>query len=44
MKVAAVQMDITIFEKEKNLEKILANLETAARAGATAPRLPVRYS
>jgi predicted amidohydrolase len=34
MKVAAVQLDITIFEKEKNLENILANLETAARAGA----------
>lgn len=34
MKVAAVQMDITIFEKEKNLEKILGHLEAAARAGA----------
>ncbi|HEV2352518.1 MAG TPA: carbon-nitrogen hydrolase family protein [Terriglobia bacterium] len=34
MKVAATQMDITIFETEKNLEKILGHLETAARAGA----------
>ena len=34
MKVAAVQMDVKIFEKERNLEKVLANLETAARAGA----------
>ena len=34
MKVAAVQMDVTILEKEKNLEKILGNLETAASAGA----------
>lgn len=34
MKVAAVQMDITIFETQKNLEKILGHLETAARAGA----------
>jgi len=34
MKVAAVQMDVTIFEKEKNLKRILANFETAARAGA----------
>jgi predicted amidohydrolase len=34
MKVAAVQMDVTIFEKEKNLARILSNLETAARAGA----------
>ena len=34
MKVAAVQMDIKILEKAKNLEKILAGLESAARAGA----------
>jgi predicted amidohydrolase len=34
MKVAAVQMDIKILEKEQNLERILVNLEAAARAGA----------
>ncbi len=34
MKVAAVQMDVKILEKERNLEKILATLESAARAGA----------
>ena len=34
MKIAAVQMDVVILEKQRNLEKILANLETAARAGA----------
>ena len=34
MKVAAVQMDIKIFEKEQNLERIIANLEAAGRAGA----------
>ncbi|MGD0696654.1 MAG: carbon-nitrogen hydrolase family protein [Terriglobia bacterium] len=34
MKIAAVQMDITILEKEKNLAKILARLEEAAGAGA----------
>ncbi len=34
MKVAAVQMDVTILEKQRNLEKILAKLEAAARAGA----------
>jgi len=34
MKVAAVQMDVKILEKERNLEKILANLEAAARSGA----------
>jgi predicted amidohydrolase len=34
MKVAAVQMDVTILEKQRNLEKILAKLESAARAGA----------
>jgi predicted amidohydrolase len=34
MKVAAVQMDIKILEKEKNLEKILDSLESAAQAGA----------
>ena len=34
MKVAAVQMDVKILENEKNLERILANLETAVRAGA----------
>lgn len=33
MKIAAVQMDITILEKEKNLAKILARLEEAAGAG-----------
>ena len=34
MKVAAVQMDIKIFDKDGNLKRILAHLETAARAGA----------
>jgi predicted amidohydrolase len=34
MKVAAVQMDVKILEKAHNLEKVLAHLETAARAGA----------
>jgi predicted amidohydrolase len=34
MKVAAVQMDVTILERQRNLEKILAGLESAARAGA----------
>jgi len=34
MKIAAVQMDIMILEKEKNLAKILARLEEAAGAGA----------
>jgi predicted amidohydrolase len=34
MKVAAVQMDITIFETQKNLEKVLGHMQTAARAGA----------
>lgn len=34
MKVAVAQMDVKILEKERNLQKILANLEAAARAGA----------
>ena len=34
MKVAAVQMDVKILEKERNLENILASLEYAAGAGA----------
>lgn len=34
MKVAAVQMDVKILEKERNLQKVLENLEAAARAGA----------
>ena len=34
MKVAAVQMDVKILEKERNLEKVLHNLKAAARAGA----------
>ncbi len=34
MKVAAVQMDIKILEKDKNLEKILDCLESSAQAGA----------
>ena len=34
MKVAAVQMDIKILEKGQNLERILENLNHAARAGA----------
>ena len=31
MKIAAVQMDVKIFEKQRNLEKILAYLETATQ-------------
>jgi predicted amidohydrolase len=34
MKVAAVQMDVKILEKDRNLDKILASLEAAAQAGA----------
>ena len=34
MKVAAVQMDIKILEKEQNLERIMENLSQAARARA----------
>lgn len=34
MKIAAVQMDVKILEKERNLAKVLENLETAARTGA----------
>jgi predicted amidohydrolase len=34
MKVAAVQMDVTILEKDKNLTRILRRMEEAARAGA----------
>lgn len=34
MKVAAVQMDVKILDKQHNLEKILASLEAAARAGS----------
>lgn len=34
MKVAAVQMDVEILDKERNLARVLANLEKAARAGA----------
>ncbi len=34
MRIAAVQMDVKIAEKEQNLAKILENLERAARAGA----------
>ncbi|HEV2495977.1 MAG TPA: carbon-nitrogen hydrolase family protein [Terriglobia bacterium] len=34
MRVAAVQMDVKILEKERNLQKVLQNLEAAARAGA----------
>lgn len=34
MKVAAVQMDITILAREQNLERILRRLEEAAGAGA----------
>ena len=35
MKVAAVQMDVKILEKDRNLEKALENLSAAAGAGAT---------
>ncbi len=34
MKVAAVQMDVKILEKERNLQKIIENLQAAAHAGA----------
>ncbi len=34
MKVAAVQMDVKIFENEQNLARVLENLERAAREGA----------
>lgn len=34
MKVAAVQMDVKILDKARNLEKILRDLETAGGAGA----------
>jgi 5-aminopentanamidase len=34
MRIAAVQMDVKICEKERNLGNILQNLEIAARAGA----------
>jgi len=34
MRVAAVQIDIKILEKDQNLAKVLAHLEAAARAGA----------
>jgi predicted amidohydrolase len=34
MKVAAVQMDVKIFDKRRNLEKVLAHLEAAVQAGA----------
>ncbi len=34
MKVAAVQMDVKILERDRNLESVLANLETAGRAGS----------
>lgn len=34
MKVAAVQMDVKILDKDHNLRKVLSKLETAARAGA----------
>jgi predicted amidohydrolase len=40
MKVAAVQMDVKILAKECNLDKILANLETAAGAGAKLVTFP----
>jgi len=34
MRIAAVQMDVKICDKERNLVKILENLDRAARAGA----------
>ncbi len=34
MKVAAVQMDVKILEKDRNLDKVLENMRTAVRAGA----------
>jgi predicted amidohydrolase len=40
MKVAAVQMDVKIFETQHNLARILAMLEEAARAGAKIVAFP----
>jgi predicted amidohydrolase len=34
MKVAAVQMDVQLLEKERNLRRVLSKLEAAVRAGA----------
>jgi predicted amidohydrolase len=34
MKVAAVQMDVKIFEKDNNLARVIAKMEEAARVGA----------
>src|SRR5437763_13992697 len=34
MKVAAVQMDVKILEKQRNLDKVLDRLEAAAQMGA----------
>jgi predicted amidohydrolase len=34
MKVAAVQMDVKLLESQKNLEKIIAKMESAAHSGA----------
>lgn len=40
MKVAAVQMDVTIFDKERNLREIIGRMEQAAGAGATLAVFP----
>jgi predicted amidohydrolase len=40
MNVAAVQMDIKIFEKERNLARVLATMEEAARVGAKIVAFP----
>jgi len=40
MKVAAVQMDIKIFEKERNLARVIAAMEEASRAGAKIVAFP----
>ncbi len=40
MKVAAVQMDIKIFDKEANLARVIAGMEEASRAGAKIVAFP----
>ena len=40
MKVAVVQMDIKIFEKERNLARVIAAMEEASRAGAKIVAFP----
>ncbi|HTS71279.1 MAG TPA: carbon-nitrogen hydrolase family protein [Terriglobia bacterium] len=40
MKVAAVQMDVRILERERNLEAVLGHLDTVGRAGAKLALFP----